>query len=186
MGIYIIRPKETLATRAVGLISKQFAPERRQEQIAEVVSLRNEDPIYDDLTRWLAESPKDVNPLTHEPDTSVTGTKVVEMPDEEAERMRREMPDVLVLRDQPIELIRPARATAISKEKVMASDLWHLKAIGLEGARKRGFKGSGKGVAVAVLDTGIDSSHPELDGKVDEAYTFDVTNRRSAGLRYRQ
>ena len=176
MSLYIVRPRETLATRAVGLISKQFAPERRQEQIAEVLSLRNEDPIYSDLKRWMADSPKEVKPLTDEASSSVTGTRIVSMSEEEAERLRREMPDVLVLRDQPMELIRPAKAAAVSKAKVTAKDLWHLKAIGLEAARKRGFKGTGKGIVVAVLDTGVDASHPELDGRVQAAYTFDVLN----------
>jgi subtilisin family serine protease len=49
-----------------------------------------------------------------------------------------------------------------------------LDAIGLTKARAAGFEGSGAGVIVAVLDTGIDATHPELEGSVDKAYTFDV------------
>jgi subtilisin family serine protease len=95
------------------------------------------------------------------------------MEPDEAERLKGELPDVTVLRDRPIDLIRPTRALA-TKKTMDTADLWHLQAIGLSAARKRGFSGTGDGVTVAVLDTGIDETHPELDGRVSGTATFDV------------
>jgi subtilisin family serine protease len=109
-----------------------------------------------------------------ESSTQVTGTTIVNMPDEEAERMRRELPNAVVIRDQPIALIRPQRAATAAKKRLATVDLWHLRTIGLEAARERGFTGSGSGITIAVLDTGIDPTHPELEDKVAGAYTFDV------------
>jgi subtilisin family serine protease len=108
-------------------------------------------------------------------DSVITGTIIVDVPDEEAERMRRELPDVVVLRDTPIDLIRPGEVAATLKRKVTASDLWHLEAIGLKAARKQGFRRTGTGVTIAVLDTGIDQTHVELSGKVVGAFTFDAS-----------
>lgn len=173
MPRYIVRPNQSPATRAVGLIAKHFAPERRQMQIAEVVKLRQDDNAFGELYRWLNESPPDVNSLNRESQTPITGTKIVDMPDLEAARLRQELPDMLVVRDQPLSLIEPVKVT-LSKDKVLAKDLWQLGAIGLEQARKNGFAGTGKGVTVAVLDTGIAASHPELAGRVVSASTFDV------------
>jgi subtilisin family serine protease len=91
--------------------------------------------------------------------------------------MRREFPDALVLRDQPIPLIEPRKTLeAEHKSKLAAADLWHLGLIGLAAARKRKkpFKGTGEGVTVAVLDTGVEASHPEIKHAVLSAYTFDA------------
>jgi subtilisin family serine protease len=174
MPRFIVRPDKSLATRAVGLISKQFTPARRQAQIAEVVSLRREDPAFGDLYKWLNDSPAAVMSLNRESETLVTGTKIVDMSDQEAARLRQEMPNVLVLRDQPMSLIQPVKATLDTQTRVTVADLWHLKAIGLAQARQNGFTGTGKGVTVAVLDTGIDATHPELAGRVRRAARFDV------------
>ena len=52
---------------------------------------------------------------------------------------------------------------------------WHLDAIGLTSARTAGFEGTGEGVSVAVLDTGLHASHPEFSGKTIDMVTFDVS-----------
>jgi subtilisin family serine protease len=64
------------------------------------------------------------------------------------------------------------------RDKVGTDETWHLEAAGLRAARKRGFTGTGQGVVVAVLDTGIEAEHEEIRGSVAEAYTFDVPNWR--------
>jgi subtilisin family serine protease len=98
----------------------------------------------------------------------VTGTFVASMEDEAAAQLRRERPDVLIMRDRPIDLIRPNRVASVN-----GPDPWHLDAIGLLAAREAGAVGSGAGVTIAVLDTGVDATHPELLGKVAGAVTFD-------------
>jgi subtilisin family serine protease len=135
-----------------------------------------DDPADQEVQRWIADAHGvGVKKISlGEQSTPVTGTVIVEMPDAEAERLRREVRDVSIVRDQALELIRPERATLGRIHQVTTEELWHLRAIGLDAARMDGFQGSGSGVTVAVLDTGIDATHAELTGKVDGAYTFNV------------
>ena len=105
--------------------------------------------------------------------TPVTGTAVVEMEAQQAKDLRNALDGVDVIRDQPLELIRPSSAaTAVTTTD--PSDLWHLSEIGLSEARKSGFEGSGAGVTVAVMDTGIQADHVEFSGKGIDMVAFDV------------
>jgi len=197
MNTYIVRPRETIMERSIAVATVSMAAEDRASQIARMTRLRAEDPIYRDIHRWIADrrlSAADGAPPTRQRksdakrrtgvvgardesavhDAPITGTVIVELSDGDAARMRRELPDVLVLRDEPIELIPPRHVATTAKETIAASDLWHLEAIGLAAARARGFQGTGMGTDIAVLDTGIDPTHPELDGRVTQAVTFDA------------
>lgn len=180
MARYIIRPRETLVDRVLTLNSTRTDPKSRTVQTEEVVRLRLEDEAYQEAHEAVTEAASrpvtvggqvvDGPPVRGLP---ITGTIVAEMDDEEAEQLRKDLPGSVVLRDQPIELIRPVRSELPSKDSVEESDLWHLDAIGLAAARRNGFRGSGEGVTVAVLDTGIAPQHSELAGKVTNAVTFD-------------
>lgn len=179
MPIYIVRPKSLFVSEFLAIASRKLDATSREKQINEVLKLRMDDPWYQGIRKWIA----DLDPgcgVKHlsggERHTAVIGTTVLDMGDEEAEQLTRDMPDVMVLRDRPIELIRPTQTVTEAKARVTVGDLWHLKDIGLRAARKKGYGGNGDGVTVAVLDTGIDPTHPELNGKVAGAYTFDVAN----------
>jgi subtilisin family serine protease len=169
MSIYIIRPKATSVARSLKLQSRKFTPESRPTQVAEVVDFWQEDPVHREIEHWLEDAE---NVSKHPTYSGITGAAIVEMSDDEAVKMRRELPNALILRDQPIELIQPERNVTASKDKVTAADLWHLDAIALNIARQQGFTGTGKNITIAVLDTGIDNSHSELQGKVTESYSF--------------
>ncbi len=169
MSIYIIRPKTASVVRSLKLASRKFSPESRSLQVAEVVHFWQEDPVHTDIESWLENAE---NILKHPAYSGITGATIVEMPDEEAVRMRRELPNALILRDQPIELIQPERNVAGTKNEVTAADLWHLEAIALNTARQQGFTGTGKNITVAILDTGINDRHPELQGKIAESYSL--------------
>lgn len=141
----------------------------------EVLHIRSQDPVEQDLRRWVQD--RGAKKVTKsEQSTVATGTMILDMGEEEAKQLMSELPDVSVLRDQPLELIRPIRGTAAAKKKVTTKDLWHLKAIRLPALRKQGFKGTGKGMVVAVLDTGTDPTHPELAGRIEGCYKLDVGN----------
>ena len=75
--------------------------------------------------------------------------------------------------DEPLVLDYPVDQSAGGQPRC---DPWHLDAIGLSLARANGFSGTGFGVTVAVLDTGIDERHPDLAGKVVSAYEFDFSS----------
>ncbi|MDZ8221880.1 S8 family peptidase [Nostoc sp. ChiVER01] len=210
MSVYIIRPKATLLARSLKLASRKFTPESRQAQVAEVVNFWQENPLHQEIESWLEDAQNTTSQVSKHPDYSgITGASIVEMPDDEAQRMREELPNALILRDQPIELIKPQRYTGIVfpdlvkyvfkainnlgkkdldvpqllrkrryKDKLTADDLWHLDAIALNIARQNGFTGTGKNITIAVLDTGIDSTHPELQGKVTESYSFNDRSKQ--------
>lgn len=178
MSVYIIRPKATSVARSLKLASKKFTPESRQAQVAEVVNFWQENPVHQEIEDWLKDAQNDTSEVTKYPDYSrITGASVIEIPDDEAERMREELPNALILRDQPIELIEPQR-NANTKDELTADELWHLDAIALNIARQNGFTGTGKNITIAVLDTGIDSTHPELQGKVTESYSFNDRSKQ--------
>ncbi len=177
MGIYIIRPKGRLLEREFTpflQVRGRMQPEERVKQIDEIVLERSKDPVRRELRRYIDKS-KSVRDLpSDKAATSVTGTSIVEMSEEQAEKMRKELPDVAIIPDLPLELIPPNRVANSATGRLTPAKLWHQKAIGLPTARKKGLTATGVGITVAVLDTGIDASHPEFDGRIGEAYTFDV------------
>lgn len=179
MSVYIIRPKATSAARSLKLESKKFTPESRKAQVAEVVNFWQENQVYQEIEQWLEDAQNDTSEVTKYPDYSgITGASVVEMPDEEAVRIREELPNALILQDRPIELIQPQQRNTDTKNELTEDELWHLDAIALNIARQKGFTGTGKSITIAVLDTGIDSTHPELQGKVTESYRFNDRSKQ--------
>jgi subtilisin family serine protease len=181
MAVYIIRPQHTLVERTLTLSSTRVDSESRAEQIEAVTKLRSEDEAYQQTRELVARAvpvaavaSRTVASGTAVHDLPITGTIVADMDHEAAARIQQDFDDVVVLRDEPIDLIRPNRAALAAKGSIEESDLWHLEAIGLTAARGNGLTLTGRGVTVAVLDTGIDSTHPELDGRVAEAFTFDA------------
>lgn len=176
MAIYIIRPKKSLLGRFPGLAARNISAGEREAQIEEVAQLWQEDQTYRAVREWIDEAGDYVRPITTNFDyPTLTGTTLVEMSEEEAERMGRELPkDVAILEDRPIELIRPIQDAATAKDILSAGDIWHLQAI----ARSKSGK-KGQNVKIAVFDTGIEANHPEIRGKVAESYFFNP--RGSAG-----
>ncbi|MEH1901431.1 MAG: S8 family serine peptidase [Nostoc sp.] len=178
MSVYIIRPKATSLARSLKLASRKFTPESRPVQVAEVVNFWREDPVHQEIESWLEDAQNATSQVSKHPDYSgITGASIVEMPDDEAQRMREDLHNALILLDQPIELIEPQR-NANTKDELTADELWHLDAIALNIARQNGFTGTGKSITIAVLDTGIDSTHSELQGRVTESYSFNDRSKQ--------
>ena len=174
MSVYIIRPKTTTVARSLKLASRKFTPESRSSQVAEVVNFWQEDSGYQEITNYLEDS----NTITQYPTYSnITGAKVVDIPDEEVKQLRQDLPNALILRDFPIELIQPERNLTGTRDTIDQNDIWHLEAISLNLARQRGFTGTGKGITVAVLDSGIEANHSEIEGKVIASYRLNPRTR---------
>jgi subtilisin family serine protease len=172
MPRYLVRPKASLASRGLNLAGLRLHPSARGGQLRARAEQHRSDPFYDEIRRWVAQAPGEaVRPLTglEAEATPVTGTKVLHMTEEHAQRLRDEVEGVEVIVERVMELIRPEKVTASTKEVLDEGDPWHLAAVGLGGARK-----GGHGVTVLVLDTGVDAAHPEITGRVSAAYTFDV------------
>jgi subtilisin family serine protease len=182
MALYIVRPKLDQILR-LSLGTRRISPRERSIQVHEVSSLRSADAPQKDLSEAIRDYRGKIL-FGGVQQTPVTGVQFVDLPDEEGERMRRERSDLLVLRDQPIGLIDPSRpaAAAGAKQKLSAKDRWHLAAVGLSTAQRKKLGVTGRGVTVAVLDTGIDASHPEIDGRVTATYEFNIEEQQTKAL----
>ena len=168
---YLVRPKASLATRGINFAGRRLHARARGGQLQAMAELRRTDPFYDEIRRWVAQAPGEaVRPLSgmEVESTPITGTKVLHMSEEVAQRLRDEVEGVEVIVERVMELIRPEMVTASTKEVLDEGDPWHLAAVGL------GARGGGKGVTVLVLDTGVEAAHPEIEGRVAGAFTFDV------------
>ncbi|MGK7938597.1 MAG: S8 family serine peptidase [Crocosphaera sp.] len=178
MPIYIIRPKANLVSQSLSLASRKFTLESRQKQIKEVEAVYQEDTTYKTLIQWTEDikEKEDITIITSPEEPGMTGTAIIEMSEEDAARTQQQLPEFSILKDQPIGLIQPDKITSSFKQEkdLKNEDLWHLKAI------KYGLPSNvtGKNITIAVLDTGIDSSHPALRGKLSKAVEFDIKNRQ--------
>lgn len=160
MARYIVQAKRpsALPPPPSGLIPDAAA--FRTERLNEISGVRARD--FDDLLRWLDGSNKRL--VNSQEKAFVTGTAIVSLTEEEAIQLRSEAPGFFVSEDQPTAVFRPGEGA--KKGGPGPGDLWHLESIGLIEARANGSIGKGKGVKVAVLDTGVSPDHTELQGKV--------------------
>lgn len=178
MPRYLVRPKAGLASRSPSLVSRSLRSAARDLQVKHLAEFRGSHPVYDELRRWVRDAEsrgvKALSGMEHH-HTPITGTKVLELAEEEVEKLLKEVTDVEVIPDRIVELIQPQRVTASNKTALESDDAWHLGAIALDKLRSTaGFEGQGEGVTAAVLDTGVAASHPEIEGRVSRAVTFDV------------
>ncbi|MBI3269179.1 MAG: S8 family serine peptidase [Planctomycetes bacterium] len=177
---FILLPRRSHLAQ-VGLTARVLK-DARSEQIRRGFDFRRDDPNQRIVLETLDEfsvrrsgrraGSRKPRGLAAEAPGSVTGARVVHLTEGEATELRQSA-DVLVLQDRPMPLIRPESATKGRRARLTEKDLWHLRAIGLKGDKRKKYREGGKGVVVAVLDTGVHAAHPELDGRVQRAVTFD-------------
>lgn len=187
---YIIIPKfdevaETLAAKSDRLDEKsrsenfQELSQRRRSSIQGRRTRAGAPVDFEITAKEVAGPGSDVRVIAApEAETIATGVTIIETDPDGAAALNNEFADVDVIADEELELIEPDRqaaAVAADTSDLTDSELWHLKAIGLEAARSNGFKGTGEGVTVAVLDTGI-ADVPEIHGKVTQTLELDTTN----------
>lgn len=176
MPLYIIRSKTSLISQSLSLIDRKFTSESREEQAQEVEEIYQQAPEYQTLIEWAkekeAEKQNDFTVLKSPENPGATGTAIIEMSEEAAKELKQELPEFFILKDQPLDLIQPEKITTSYKAEaeLTQNDLWHLERV-LSHLKPQV---TGKGITIAVLDTGIDSSHPALRNKVSQAVEFDI------------
>lgn len=177
MKRYLAIPQNDAVVAALSLADVSVDPDRRLAQVAQVkaarqalgAQTRGPDPVT-------IISNYDAEIIAHpEETTAATGVAIFDMEDaEEFDSLRSSLPQYNIVEDKPLSLIAPKQslspASAFSTE-----DLWHLEAIMMKAARSNGFSGTGKGVGVAVLDTGMDEVN-ELKNKIRSSYRLDRSN----------
>ena len=75
-----------------------------------------------------------------------------------------------------VQIPKPQRAVALSASAAAAGEPWHLAKIGAPQAWAAGFKG--QGIKIGHLDSGIDPSHPQLNGKLAAFAEFNAEGDR--------
>lgn len=160
MGKYIIRPQKIYLEGESYIMSpenKKVLLQKRRQELEEIAYAINETGI------------QDINIIK----VSILFI-VIEIPDCTVEQLASEVQNIIISQISTSGNVNPASIYR-NHEQVSfpPKALWHLEAIGLIRARQNGYSITGKGVTVAVLDTGIDASHPELNGKISAAYLFD-------------
>lgn len=169
MPRFIVLPKRSPASELIRFNLSDITPEVRTTRSA---TLRdsNAEPFHE-LREWIGDHGKEKATLKSPADRPpTTGGAVIDLAsDQAARKLERDLKDYSVIPDEPLPLIAPRRVTATRKEKLTAANRWHLKAVGLRGKGRRHF---GKGIEIAVFDTGIDPNHPEIEGKVSDAFRY--------------
>jgi hypothetical protein len=135
--IYLVLPKRGGQQILANVMGRDFTPGHRPRQIRETLGMWSEIPTTGEIRRWIGDQNKErVAVLSGGPaELPLTGTLVVRMEDEEAKRLAEELPEVSVLRDAPLDLIRPAVVGESRRDKVGTDETWHLEAAGLRAAR---------------------------------------------------
>ena len=163
MSIYLLQPKTNFA-KSLNLISTKFTAPSREKQINEITNLWKEDSIYQELHTWVVEAQAQgtVKAFSNLKEPDITGTIIVDVPDELIDQMKRDLPKASILPDKPLDLVQPDRIATSLKPQITEEDLWHLRAIGINLNQQRICDFTGADVTVAVFDTGIDDTHQKI------------------------
>jgi subtilisin family serine protease len=177
------RPKLEADSRAVlGSLSAQIEPPtpvklqaRKEELVSEIASLANYAVVARSLERT-KEDPKDAAERMWAASALALDVPVEELAHlVEIEGIGAIYPN-RVLRVPPVVEVRNLPEQVL---EVRASS-WGIHRIGALAAWGA-YDARGAGATVAVLDTGVDESHPDLTGKVVEWAEFDESGREVAG-----
>ncbi len=179
MPRYLIRPRHPESVDALSFVARTAGKGQRTDRLDNVLRIRADNPGQQEIERYLADvQQRHPVRLLSKDSQPVTGTRIIETSEEVAETIGNELRDAIVLADRPVDLIQPRRNPNRKTASVADDQLWHLTAIGLKEARNRGITRDGNGVIVAVLDTGIDGTVPELEGRVVGAFQTNVAEWR--------
>jgi subtilisin family serine protease len=188
--IFILRPKVIRYAQLADLSSTRFDQEHRKKQFDQLQEWRRSDVIDQEIRRWLGDQKGQdrkgqsvavlsTTQASAQAESGITASTVVRMTAERAQEVQKEFGErIMVIQDRPLELIKPYSAGGAApdrpKQKLNRQDFWHLEAIGLLDAQSRKYKYKGDGIGVAVLDTGIDGTHPDLTDRMAMSYGLNV------------
>lgn len=191
---YIIVPKLDEAAESLSETDVRLDPQSRLENYESLVRMRRDigmrrplglPPATVELESAAQEmaGPDHAVRVVASPDsrTVATGVTIIDTDEAGAEAINAQLPEADVIPDEELELIAPeisADGATSDASALTEAELWHLEAIGLKAARAGGFTGTGTGITVAVLDTGI-ADVPEINGKVTHAVELDTETWRA-------
>ena len=174
MTRYVAIPKRRPGTAVLTEIPGGYTPTARAQRIDAFRNLVQAEEgllLSENLVDKFKKLKKHQLIATPDRQTPITGVTIIEGDAEAAEDLQNDLPDHEVIEDFDLELVAPSPADDEVTES--ASEIgWHIEAIKLRTARDSGFSGTGAGVGVAVLDTGV-AAVDELEGRITASYEFD-------------
>lgn len=175
IGLCLVRPKSSAASQALSSFRVELHEDSRRSQLARLAEFRSDTQAQlDDVRRW-CDGLGDGRRLAVPSGGLISAGMVMRLSSEEAARLRRDVGHVQVVQNRVLSLVSPTQRSLGSAAAPPPHAGWHLEAIGQRTARANGRAFSGRGVRVAVLDTGIQLDHPELGGRVTEGWRIDKT-----------
>ena len=170
MTRFLAIPKEDHTITMLNVAQVRFAKSDREAQISRLRAVRS-----NTRTESWANLQDSLNDgvLRNHVELELVGIHLIDADEVHLQEIADALPDYHLFEDERFTLIEPSKSETEPNETNL--DLWHLKAIGIADAREAGFGGSGKGVGVAVLDTGIEEVQ-EIEGKVKASYSLDPAN----------
>lgn len=171
VGLYLVRPAAASAAQALSSFRVELHRDSREKQLHRLKEFRNDTrSSLGDVERW-SEGVRSRGSATVV-DGLISAGMVMRLTPQEASELRRDVRGVQVVQNRMLSLIAPTKRS-LSGSTAPPYAGWHLDAIGQTVARKDGKAFSGKGVRIAVLDTGIELGHAELGGRVTQAWKID-------------
>lgn len=168
MGLFLVRPATASAAKALSSFRVELHRSSREAQRERLREFRQDTTSeLGEIRRWAKHVLSDNGAKVAK--GLISAGMVMRLSQPEAAELRRDLKNVQVLENKPVPLISPTRRSAPTQH-LPATAGWHLEAIGQLAARRDGSACSGRGVRIAVLDTGIELTHPELGGRVTEAW----------------
>lgn len=183
---FILVPKFDEASDVLSEADDRLDPEHRLQVYQELEKMRNDPGFrqagtpseFENFEAVASEIAGNEIRVVASPDriTVATGVTVIETDDAGALALSAELKQTEIIPDDTLSLVEPdvlATGNISDASQLTDEHLWHLKAVGLERARSHGFTGSGSGVNVAVMDTGI-ADVSEVRGKIRQTVTLDI------------
>lgn len=172
IGLCLVRPKSSSAAQALSSFRVELHEASRRSQLGRLEEFRSDTQAQlDDVKRWC--EGLGGNRRWVPSGGLISAGMVMRLSSEEAARLNRDVGHVQVVQNRVLSLVSPTQRSLGSGAAPPPHAGWHLEAIGQRTARASGKAFSGRGVRVAVLDTGIQLDHPELGGRVTEGWRID-------------
>ncbi|MBK9493913.1 MAG: S8 family serine peptidase [Xanthomonadales bacterium] len=174
VGLFLVRSTASSAAQALSSYPVELNADSRKRQIDRLRDFRNDTKAQvAEAERWLLDHNRQRG--TARSSGLISAGRILQLTPEEATELRRDVRGIQVIENRVLSIVTPTRVT-LAVGGASEAACWHLEAIGQRTARRDGRAFSGRGVHVAVLDTGVQLDHPELAGRVFEGWKIDPRN----------